>query len=465
MAANHYTASVRQLKARKGRPWVGILRYQEPNPDYVPDPRPENARRKTIGRRANPDYIEDTRSAEQRRPNVTKQLTQVFDRDEVSKKAEALQAVERWRRQKEAEHAAPDAAQTVAEYVAQYIDNREREGTVTASTLHDYRRTARRLSFAPAIADVPMRELTPKQVQAWELGLLDRGLSGTTALKCHRLLKQVCKHAVEVDDLPKSPVRGFKAPSRTTGKPNALDAEGRMQAMRALADMPASPITLAAELALYCGLRRGEICALTWGNVDLEGTFWADTDEDGPKLRVSQSFGETEHGQYLKAPKTSKGRRVVPLGGGIVRKLKALRAQTRAEWAEAMRKAEMKPTEALFSTLYVVGGIDGEPMSLDALTKGWASIAKRANLVGTEGHPVTLHDLRHTFATNAITRGVDVATVADILGHEQISTTLNMYTSHDGKAKRQAILTVANDLDTATMGEVLPFVPRTGTDN
>jgi integrase len=64
-----------------------------------------------------------------------------------------------------------------------------------------------------------------------------------------------------------------------------------------------------------------------------------------------------------------------------------------------------------------------------------------------------------------ITRGVDVSTVADVLGHEQISTTLNMYTSKDGAAKRRAAMVAASDLDAARAGDVLPFMPtKTGTE-
>lgn len=476
--ADYYTSAfVRRLTKRKGKPWCGVLKYAEPNPDYVEDIRAENQRRKARGTKVNPDYVEDTRKPEQRYPYVLKQVTKVFDTDATrailndptatapTTKSDANKILVAWHAQMEAEHAAPDATLSTGAYVKMYIDGLERLGTVTKSTLHDYRGTSRYLKYAPAIDTVPLCELTPRHVQAWEAGLLDRGLSGTTALKAHRLLKQVCKHAVEIDDLAKSPVRGFKAPSRTTGKPNALDAEGRRRAMMELDSMEPTPTTLAAMLALYTGMRRGEICALTWGNVDLKGIVWNDTDERGPKLRVSQAFGDSNGGAYLKAPKTVKGRRVIPMGGGIVDALKERRAEMWQEWSAAMKKAEIKPTVAAFNKLYVVGRITGEPYRLDSVTRDWKILAERLNLVGTRGHICTLHDLRHTNATMLITRGVDVASVADLLGHEQISTTLNMYTSEDSSAKRRAAMIAASDLDAARTGNVLPFVPRgTGTE-
>ena len=477
--ANYYTsAHLLETKTKGGRRFQGVLKHQEPNPAYVPDTRAKNQQRKAFGKRMNPDYVEDVRTPIQRKRTISKTDRRVFDTEAARAilndptaeaprtKSGATRLLNAWREQMEAEHAAPDAGRTVAEYVAEYIGMRERQGKVERSTLLDYRRTAKRLEYggAAAIGGTIMRELTPRQVQAWEAALAEQGLSGTTCLKAHRLLKQVCKYAVEIDDLPKSPVRGFDAPSRSTGKPNALDAAGRKKAMYALANMEPSPVTIAAELALYTGMRRGEICALTWADVDTEGVEWHDTDERGPKLRVTHSFGDAEGGSYLKTPKTEKGRRVIPLGGGIVDTLKVRRAQMWAEWAEAMREAGHEPTPATFSTLYVIGWTDGENYDPDTLTKRWRSLAERLGLVGTEGRTPTLHDLRHSAATMLITRGVDVSTVADVLGHEQVSTTLNMYTSNDSAAKRRAAMVAASDLDAARAGDVLPFMPSTGTE-
>lgn len=486
--ADYYTSAfVRRLNNRKGKPWCGVLKYPVPNPDYVEDARGENQRRKGRGKLANPDYVEDMRQPNQRYPHVMKQITRVFDdkatqaimndptRQAPTTKSDATHVLIEWHAQMEAEHAAPDAALTVWQYVAQYIDSRERmswtdeQGRthgIQDSTLDDYRGTMRYLKYGKAIDAIPMRELTPRQVEQWESSLLAAGLSGTTALKAHRLLKQVCKHAVEIDDLPKTPVRGFKAPSRSTGKPNALDAEGRRRAMLTIAAMEPSNTKVAAELALYTGMRRQEICALTWGNVDLVGVAWEDTDERGPKLRVAQAFGERKGGAYLKTPKTIRGWRVIPLSGTIIATLQAQRAAMWDEWSASLRKASLEPTKAAFGALYVVGNIKGDPCGLNTLTHNWTQVARDAELIGTRGGTCTLRDLRHSFATNAISRGVDVSSAAALLGHEQTSTTLNMYTDEDGAAKRQAMQVVANDLDAARAGNVLPFVPRrTGTDN
>lgn len=465
MADFYTSAHVLRVK-RKGRDaWQGVLRYQEPNPEYIEDTREPNQRRKSFGKKPNPDYVPDERTKNQRKANIQKDVRKVFDPNTVRTKSQANTELEKWRKQMEAEHGAPNASLTVARYVERYIDTREKKETVSASTIKDYRGTSRYFKYGGrnAIANVILRDLTPSQVDAWEAALLESGLSGTTALKAHRLIKQVCKYAFEIYDIQATPVRGFKAPKRSTGKPNALDAQGRRQVMLELSKLGQEPVVIAAMAALYTGMRRGEISALTWGNVDLEGSTWQDANETGPKIRIAQAFGEGQGGAYLKTPKTTSGRRIIPISGGLLEVLKERRATMWREFCEKMQEAEIVPTEAMFSNLYVIGGIDGSYCSPNTLTHQWTQLSKQLNIVGTEGKRITLHDLRHTFATSAITRGADVSSVSANLGHAQVSTTLNMYTSRDSAAQRAANDAVARDLDSARTGDVISF-RRNGTE-
>lgn len=67
--------------------------------------------------------------------------------------------------------------------------------------------------------------------------------------------------------------------------------------------------------------------------------------------------------------------------------------------------------------------------------------------MGTQGKEPSFHDLRHTFATTAISEGVDVKSVASILGHTNAAMTLNIYASADPDAKRRAAKTVSEALE------------------
>ena len=113
----------------------------------------------------------------------------------------------------------------------------------------------------------------------------------------------------------------------------------------------------------------------------------------------------------------------------------------------------------------MVGHTDGTYYNPTVLSREWGATARDLNLIGTEGRFVTFHDLRHTYATNAITQNVDVSSVAANLGHSSKAVTLDVYTSKDSAAQRSGSKSVADDLDEARKGgEVLPFKPRNGTE-
>lgn len=484
MAAFYTSANLLKMK-RKGRDaWQGVLKYQAPNPDYLEDTRPESARRKSFGKRPNPDYVEDTRKPNQRKRTITKQVRKVFDPDTIRTKSQATKALAQWHEQMEQEHGTPDANLPVREYVERYISMLEklydpaRTGSsdhrgISPTTAQDYRGTMRYFKRGKAIDGIQMRKLTTKGVQEWELSLIDSGLAGTTVAKAHRLLWSVCEYAVTSDDLRKNPARGVRAPSRTTSeRPNALDAEGRAKLMQQLDATAPTQLTTAARLALYLGMRRGEVCGLTWGNVDLDGVEWHDDkgnalSERGPKLRVVKSIGVGEGGTYTKPPKSAAGRRVLALKGGILDYLRERRAEMWAQWCAKLNEAGIVPTEAAFNELYVCGHIDGSYYNPTVLTHEWSGLSKQFGLYGTEGRLVTFHGLRDSFATAAVSRKEPTETLANALGHQDPALTARRYGSgRDSGAMASVNETVASDLDSARLGEVLPFnTRRTGTDN
>jgi integrase len=157
--------------------------------------------------------------------------------------------------------------------------------------------------------------------------------------------------------------------------------------------------------ALATGMRRGELLALRWQNVDL----------DGAVLRVEQSLEQTKAGLRFKSPKTKHGRRSITLPASAVTVLRDhWKAQKEQRLKLGMGKA---PTDSLVFATW-----EGKPRSPNSLTKEWWEAVRSAGMP-----PVTLHSLRHTHASHLIASGLDVLAISRRLGHGSPTITLGVY--------------------------------------
>ena len=162
------------------------------------------------------------------------------------------------------------------------------------------------------------------------------------------------------------------------------------------------------ELALGTGMRRGELCALTWGAVDLvKGT-----------VQVRASLEETAAGLRRKEPKTKHGRRLIKLG---TVNSEALREHYRRQVELSFRLGRGRPVAADY--VFPKPG-SAEAWPPDQLSRDWARVVagKRRGLPG-----VSFHALRHTHASMLIAAGLDVVSTSRRLGHGRPSVTLDVY--------------------------------------
>jgi len=170
-----------------------------------------------------------------------------------------------------------------------------------------------------------------------------------------------------------------------------------------------------ALVALFTGLRRGEILALRWGSVDL----------DNEVIRVRESLEETKTGLRFKAPKSKAGVRDVTLPAIVSDVLDAQRKRL-LERRFALGQGKLSDTDLVFPAL------DGSPRPPDSFGSAWSKLADKLGL------EVSFHGLRHTHASQLIDAGVDVVTIARRLGHSSPAITLNVYAhlfrKDDGKA-------------------------------
>jgi integrase len=398
---------VKQLVNRPGQPWVG----------YVKD---SNRRQKCKTLRT---YV-----------NRNGKTSPVKTEDQ------ARTALDQWRT--ELENAAirdadniPQASTPVADYVDGYIDDLEVTQSVEPSTVDGYRKSAKYVR--ERFSKTPMSDLTTAMVQKWEGGLIKRGLSASTVGKAHRLLKQVCKHAVQVHDLTWNPCDAVKPPRRKAPDPNSLSAQDGARLAMTLAAMEPTPVVTAATLSLFSGMREGEVAGLRWRECDF----------DNHVIHVRESIGTASGGTFSKTPKTSGSRRDVPLTDQMQTALEARRAKMTEECEEAGIDTNSDDFEAYFGSLYVLGTADGRWHNPTSLSREWSALASAMGLVGSQGRRVCYHDLRHSFATRAIAAGADVRSVSAVLGHANVSMTLNVYADASPDGKQRASGLVSRELE------------------
>ncbi len=272
--------------------------------------------------------------------------------------------------------------------------------TVRQRTYEGYEHMVKR-HISPALGRVKLKSLTPAHVRALYRERLDSGLSARTVQYAHTTLNKALKQAVADGLIPRNAAASVKAPRPRRPEIKPLDREQ----VRALFDTVSGHRLEALYIvAVTAGLREGELLGLRWEDVDLERGM----------LQVRRVLSEARSGRIFEAPKSGKGRQI-----RLTQKAtKALRVHRKRQLEERMEKAGLWQEQDLMFPSEV-----GTPLSARNLQRQFKSVLKRAELPGT----TRFHDLRHTCATLLLRQGVHVKYVQELLGHADVSLTLNVY--------------------------------------
>lgn len=247
-------------------------------------------------------------------------------------------------------------------------------------------------------------------------------LSGKTLLHYHRLLSSMLETAVQWQLIPSNPCKRVKAPRAERKEARFLDEK---QAAHLIALLGNEPIQYRSMILLLIntGLRRGELCALQWKDIDFANAV----------LQVRRNTVYLA-GQGLidDTPKTASSQRAIKLPANCIPMLKEYRA-----WQSKQRLMvgdQWQDSDRVFTRW------DGAPFRPDTLTNWFSDFVKRNDLP-----PVTIHSLRHTNATLLISSGTNLRTVSARLGHSQASTTANIY-AHAIQSADAAAADAINDI-------------------
>jgi integrase len=291
------------------------------------------------------------------------------------------------------------------ETVSQFIDrwNDSVETKVSPKTKERYLELLR-LHVVPHIGATRIQKLTAGNLdQLYSKLLRDSGLAPRTVGHVHHLLHKALSVALKWGVVVRN-IADAAEPPLVPDTEQAILSEDQTRLL--LDGLRGDFLYLPSLVLLTTGMRRGELLAMRWRDLDL----------DSGTLKIEQSLEQTKTGVRFKSPKTKHGRRAITLAAVVVAELRRHRK------AQQERRLQLGigrlPDDGL-----VISTHDGKPYSADALTLRWRRAVMRLDLPR-----VTLHSLRHTHASALIASGMDVLTVSRRLGHSSPSVTLGVYT-------------------------------------
>src|SRR5262249_46149021 len=314
---------------------------------------------------------------------------------------------------------------TVAQFLDPWVE--DVKARVTPKTNERYSEIVRK-NINPLLGAVILTKLRPMQIsdayaKALSTGRRDGrgGLAPSTVRYMHVALKAAMHQAVRWQMLARNPADAVDPPKIER---SAMKTYDFAQTADLIGATRGTRMTITVILAVLCGLRRGEIAALRWRNINL----------DVAQLAVTESAEQTGAGVRYKKPKSGKGR-TVALSARVVNELRSHRIQQ----AEELLKLGV----ALTGDTFVVAQADGSPLQPRIITHQWhLQLAKNKTLPR-----IRFHDLRHAHTTHLLSSGVHPKIASERLGHSTVGITMDLYSHVMPGMQEDAAARVDRDLE------------------
>lgn len=316
---------------------------------------------------------------------------------------------------------------TFNEYAEHYLEARKAAGEHTAKSLSSTRKNLGSLGFL--IGHMKLQEITPRVIEAACIDLRNgkspsgKKLSGTTVHSYCVSASGMFDHAKKARLVASNPFKDCQIPKKDTKEKTAMNAESYMNLLDKLD--PQDGYQIAILLCATLGLRRGEACGLSWGDVDFE--------ENTVFVRHSyDDFGN------LKAPKTEAGVRLLPLPpftrDALQKRKAAQLAMVPESGSEGYTRKKEDGTLDLVETLPIAADEFVDRIVPQSLSGWWTY---RRQKFGADR--ISLHQLRHTFLSLAAEQGVHPSVMQKLAGHASPLITMKIYTHVNVEAKKAAM--------------------------
>ncbi|MFC1924641.1 tyrosine-type recombinase/integrase [Chloroflexota bacterium] len=276
-----------------------------------------------------------------------------------------------------------------------------------------------RCHLVPALGNIPLTQLKPEHLQRYYSEKLEGGrydgkgaLSKTTVSHHHTCIHRALEMALKWGLINRNPADAITPPRPQHSEMHTLNEDDLHNFLEAAKK---TSYYVLFYLALSTGMRRSELLALRWSDIDLMLC----------QIYVTRSMHHLHSGEIVfGAPKTARGRRMVSLSPSTAMLLREHKDKQAAQLD--MLGISLKEDDLVLSDP------EGKPLLPDTVSHAWTKLVNRTGLKG-----IRLHDARHTHASLMLKQGIHPKIVQERLGHATISTTLDLY-SHVSPGLQQA---------------------------
>lgn len=286
--------------------------------------------------------------------------------------------------------------------VAQWLDIwvSEYTGNLKPMTVTTYKGTINN-HIKPAIGAVKLTALTPHAVQIFVNGMLD--LSPSTVVLIYKVLHMALRKAVRLGYIPKAPTNDCVLPKAKQPEIKPLEDA---QTVALLEAAKATEVEAIIHIALFTGMRESEILGLTWDAINLKNST----------ITISKqlTLASNRKDGIFASPKNG-NTRIITAAPSVMATIRSQKAKQAAMQMQAGKLWNNKHN-------LIFTRADGKPITQNTMRNRFNAVAKDAGLSG-----VRFHDLRHTYAVNALRAGDDIKTVQGNLGHSSAAFTLERY--------------------------------------
>lgn len=309
---------------------------------------------------------------------------------------------------------------TFSEYVSNWV--KYKQLSCEKTTLYGYRSMLNK-HILPTIGNLPLQSINSDVIKDYfykkSIGFNGaQPLSENSLRKHYDLLKQIFDRAVDEEKIRVNPLKILIPPKKTKADIAVYTID---QLKKLISVSTGTRMEIIIKLAVYLGLRREEICGLKWSSINLENKI------------IYINNARTYAGLNIeKTTKTERSKRTLYMPDDLFNTLMTI-------------KEEQEKIKNLYHTTegfeYVVSMNNGKPMRPNYVSDCFKQMIEDANLPH-----ITLHGLRHSFASVANEKHVSIYEISTILGHSNVKVTEQIYTHLFDKTHQESINTVADNL-------------------